>query len=402
MPDQLGHFDDDLVYDPQDPPPFDRFCAWLFYGCPTGDDQDTLVALADPDEPGRRLWAHRSCAEREYDAERLLARGASLEAALHAGPAEKKLPATAVDQPAPGSASSSDGAGLRPGPAPNTLPQHLKVDKKMTRHRQTCRPQALRGAGIFLLRPAAIAQHGKTRVHEVVASARQRRCGALLHDLGDEARAVSTSASRRSRDCRRSATTRAGLVWPSPRSPLHDRTVTALDDSPGGLTPAGVERGRIHRYDRVVCFPPGAGSLVVPACAGYAPPARWRVSCRTGKGNSFVAWNFMQVQIVVGDMLIKPMIGPGGLNRDQAHAEIQHLLDQASRLSPALEAIAATWRRGAADDTVYAVNGLITWTIYKHTDGDDPRHAALQWLEDYAQTMRAAGLTNIAIAKFTH
>lgn len=110
----------------------------------------------------------------------------------------------------------------------------------------------------------------------------------------------------------------------------------------------------------------------------------------------------MQLQIVVDDMLIKPMIGPGGLDRDQAHAEIQHLLDQASRLDPALKEIAATWRRGAADDTIYAMNGLITWTIYEHTDGDDPRRAALQWLEDFAQTMRAAGLTNIAIAKFPH
>jgi hypothetical protein len=62
-------------------------------------------------------------------------------------------------------------------------------------------------------------------------------------------------------------------------------------------------------------------------------------------------WNFMQLQIVVDDMLIKPMIGPGGLSRDQAHTEIQHLLDQATRLDPALKEIAATWRRGAADDT---------------------------------------------------
>lgn len=106
----------------------------------------------------------------------------------------------------------------------------------------------------------------------------------------------------------------------------------------------------------------------------------------------------MQLQIVAADMLIKPMIGPGGLTRNQAHTEIQNILDQAAKLSPGLEEIAATWRRGAADDTVYA--GLLTWTIYEHADGDDPRRAALEWLEDYAQTMRAAGLTNITVAQF--
>jgi hypothetical protein len=67
-----------------------------------------------------------------------------------------------------------------------------------------------------------------------------------------------------------------------------------------------------------------------------------------------MAWNFMQLQIVADDMLITPMIGPGGLSRDQAHTEIQHLLDQATTLDPGLEEITATWRRGAADDTVYA------------------------------------------------
>lgn len=133
---------------------------------------------------------------------------------------------------------------------------------------------------------------------------------------------------------------------------------------------------------------------------GDTPPARRRVSWRTGKGNSFVAWNFMQLQIVVAEMLIKPMIGPGGLTRGQAHTEIQDLLDQAATLSPGLAEIAATWRRGAADDTVYA--GLLTWTIYEHVDGDDPRRAALEWLEDYAGTMRAAGLTNITIARLPH
>jgi hypothetical protein len=106
-----------------------------------------------------------------------------------------------------------------------------------------------------------------------------------------------------------------------------------------------------------------------------------------------MAWNFMQVEIVPADAMARPMIGPGGLTRDEAHAEIQSILDRA----PQLAAIAKTWRRGAADDTVYA--GPFTWTIYEHPDGEDPRRAALVWLEDFVETMRSASVSNIQIAE---
>lgn len=104
-------------------------------------------------------------------------------------------------------------------------------------------------------------------------------------------------------------------------------------------------------------------------------------------------WNFMQVEIIPDDMQMRPMIGPGGLTWDQAHAEIQSILDR----TPELGAVAATWRRGAADDTLAL--GLFIWTIYEHPDGEDPRRAALVWLEDMAETMRGAGFTNIGVAK---
>jgi hypothetical protein len=94
----------------------------------------------------------------------------------------------------------------------------------------------------------------------------------------------------------------------------------------------------------------------------------------------------MQVELVPEDCQIRPLIGPGGLTREQAAAEIQSILDG----HPVLAEIAATWRGGATDDTVYA--GPFTWTIYEHPDGEDPRRGALVWLEDYAQIMRTAGL----------
>ncbi|GGM27308.1 hypothetical protein GCM10011608_10090 [Micromonospora sonchi] len=103
-------------------------------------------------------------------------------------------------------------------------------------------------------------------------------------------------------------------------------------------------------------------------------------------------WNFMQVEIAAADALIKPMIGPGELDRTQVHAEIQSILDRA----PQLASVAATWRRGAKDDTVYA--GPLIWTIYEHPAGEDPRRAALVWLEDLAATMRGAGV-DVQIAR---
>jgi hypothetical protein len=99
-------------------------------------------------------------------------------------------------------------------------------------------------------------------------------------------------------------------------------------------------------------------------------------------------WNYMQVEAAPEDRLLRPMIGPGGgLSREQAHAEVQSILDRAG---PGLAEVAQTWRRGAKNDTVYA--GPFTWTLYEYQDGDDAKAAALEWLEDFAATLRGAGL----------
>lgn len=94
-----------------------------------------------------------------------------------------------------------------------------------------------------------------------------------------------------------------------------------------------------------------------------------------------MVWNYLQVEIRLDDRLLVPQIGPGGLTRAQAHAVVQATLDAIGL------PIAATWRRGARDDTVY--HGLFAWAIY---EADDPTVGAHAWLADFAQRLRAAGM----------
>jgi hypothetical protein len=105
------------------------------------------------------------------------------------------------------------------------------------------------------------------------------------------------------------------------------------------------------------------------------------------------AWNFMQTELIPDDRIIQPLIGPGGLTRAQARAEILAILERGAVFNPRLASVASTWRGGAKDDTVYL--GPFTWTIYEHSD---PRVGALEWLEDYAAIMRQAGAINIEVA----
>lgn len=103
-------------------------------------------------------------------------------------------------------------------------------------------------------------------------------------------------------------------------------------------------------------------------------------------------WTYMQVELVPDDLLIRPMVGEElGLTRADALARVQDLLDRA----PQLAEVAQAWRRGAKDDTVHA--GPLVWTVLPY-EGDDPRPAALAWLEDYAVTMRTAGM-DVQVAK---
>lgn len=103
-------------------------------------------------------------------------------------------------------------------------------------------------------------------------------------------------------------------------------------------------------------------------------------------------WGYMQLELHAEDALLIPMIGPDGMTREQAHAEIQSILDRVPRLAP----IAQRWRAGAPDDTVFA--GPFTWAIYEYPDDSDAVGGAAVWLDDYANTMRSAGL-DVGIAQ---
>jgi len=93
--------------------------------------------------------------------------------------------------------------------------------------------------------------------------------------------------------------------------------------------------------------------------------------------------------------MIRPLIGAGGMTREAAHGEVQSILDRLAERDPYLLQVVDVWRRGAVDDTCSW--GAFTWTIYGHTEGEDPRRAALKWLDDFAQIMRRAGLTDIQV-----
>lgn len=109
-----------------------------------------------------------------------------------------------------------------------------------------------------------------------------------------------------------------------------------------------------------------------------------------------MAWNWMLTEYQPADRTARPMIGPGGYTRDQAHAEVQATLDRLAATNATGAAVfgqlAETWRAGAREDTVYAE--LFCWTIYEYPAGEDPRRAAVAWLEDFAERMLATGLVD--------
>ncbi len=75
-----------------------------------------------------------------------------------------------------------------------------------------------------------------------------------------------------------------------------------------------------------------------------------------------MAWNFMQLELVPDDLHIRPMIGPGALDRPAALAEVQSILDRgANQFGAPFASLAAKWKRGVKDDTLFL--GPFTWTV---------------------------------------
>ena len=105
-----------------------------------------------------------------------------------------------------------------------------------------------------------------------------------------------------------------------------------------------------------------------------------------------MSWNFLQLEVIPADALVRPMIGPGGLTRAEAHAEILSILTRLAAVQPAAQKLVTQWRAGAKDDTVFA--GPFTWAIYEH---DDPMVGAKEWIDGYIAILRGAGV-NVGVS----
>ncbi|MBM0274033.1 hypothetical protein [Micromonospora tarensis] len=93
-------------------------------------------------------------------------------------------------------------------------------------------------------------------------------------------------------------------------------------------------------------------------------------------------WNTLHVDVSLDDLLARPAVGPGYFTRDEAHAQVQQILDA----DPALGRAAGQWRMDVQRVRV----GSQTWTIYEYDD--DPQRAALAWLDEYLRSLREAGV----------
>lgn len=97
-----------------------------------------------------------------------------------------------------------------------------------------------------------------------------------------------------------------------------------------------------------------------------------------------MGWNYLQVE-TAGRML-HPVVGPGGMTRDEAHRRVRALLTMHVETTPHASGLLAAWDEGADDDTVFA--GQFLWAIY---EADDPVSGGRAWVEDLAEGLRRSG-----------
>jgi hypothetical protein len=98
-------------------------------------------------------------------------------------------------------------------------------------------------------------------------------------------------------------------------------------------------------------------------------------------------WNTLTVRLSISDGFGSPVYGTGGYSHEQAHAEMQAIIDRLAETYPDLMGAASrTWRRGAEDDLVHMStgDGIMCFALYEYPDGEDPVHAALAWLDDFS------------------
>ncbi|MEU8001611.1 hypothetical protein AB0B66_10660 [Catellatospora sp. NPDC049111] len=96
-----------------------------------------------------------------------------------------------------------------------------------------------------------------------------------------------------------------------------------------------------------------------------------------------MAWHFMQAEIT--PPAATSMIGQGSMPRDQAHTEVQSLLDRL----PETAETAAAWRWEAKNHTIYL--GPFIRALFEHPENEDPQVGAQAWLDDFFRSVRATG-----------
>lgn len=100
-------------------------------------------------------------------------------------------------------------------------------------------------------------------------------------------------------------------------------------------------------------------------------------------------WAWLRARLVGADLLVHSEVGPA-TDHASAHAFVAAELEHTA----GAEQLAATWRAGARDDTVFAGTSecMVLWAAISVLDDQTPVEAASSWLADWAVALRAQGI----------
>lgn len=105
-------------------------------------------------------------------------------------------------------------------------------------------------------------------------------------------------------------------------------------------------------------------------------------------------WHYAMLEQHAEDMILRPIIGPEDpaelLTYEQAHREVQQLLDGLAAQDQRVRDLAEQWRAGAKDDTVYIGPRILT--LYECPD-DDCAAGYQTFVNEWQQILRQSGLT---------
>jgi hypothetical protein len=92
-------------------------------------------------------------------------------------------------------------------------------------------------------------------------------------------------------------------------------------------------------------------------------------------------WNFMMLERVPGDPMVRPTVGPEWVEFEDAHKEIQNILDRLQEVRPDSAHIADLWRGGAKDNIAFF--GPFVWVVYAQEGVETPQAGATEWLKGF-------------------